>query len=59
MGILDAHYLHRDPELARAAIHKLELGYTKRLAGTKPEQSPQNDPQNALSGPNKILPKAQ
>jgi len=34
-SILDAHYLHRDPELARAAIHKLELGYAKRLAGTK------------------------
>jgi hypothetical protein len=29
-SILDAHYLHRDPELARAAIHKLELGYAKR-----------------------------
>ena len=25
-SILDAHYLHRDPELARAAIHKLEMG---------------------------------
>jgi integrase len=29
-SILDAHYLHRDPELARAAIHKLEMGYAKR-----------------------------
>ena len=29
-SILDAHYLHRDAELARAAIHKLELGYAKR-----------------------------
>jgi hypothetical protein len=29
-SILDAHYLHRDTELARAAIHKLELGYAKR-----------------------------
>jgi integrase len=29
-SILDAHYLHRDPELARAAIHKLEFGYAKR-----------------------------
>ena len=28
-SILDAHYLHRDPELARAAIHKLELRYAK------------------------------
>jgi len=26
-SILDAHYLHRDIELARAAIHKLEMGY--------------------------------
>jgi integrase len=26
-SILDAHYLHRDPELARQAIHKLEMGY--------------------------------
>jgi len=33
-SILDAHYLHRDPELGRAAIHKLELGYAKRLAET-------------------------
>jgi integrase len=31
-SILDAHYLHRDPELARAAIHKLELGYARRGA---------------------------
>jgi hypothetical protein len=30
-SILDAHYLHRDPELARTAIHKLEMGYAKRL----------------------------
>jgi integrase len=28
-SILDAHYLHRDPELAREAIHKLEIGYAK------------------------------
>ena len=28
-SILDAHYLHRDPELARTAIHKLELRYAK------------------------------
>jgi len=34
-SILDAHYLHRDPELARAAIHKLELGYAQRIAETK------------------------
>lgn len=25
-SILDAHYLHRDVELARSAIHKLEMG---------------------------------
>jgi integrase len=29
-SILDAHYLHRDPDLARSAIHKLEMGYAKR-----------------------------
>ena len=29
-SILDAHYLHRDPELARAAIHKLEVGYADK-----------------------------
>jgi integrase len=34
-SILDAHYLHRDVELARAAIHKLEMGYAKRTGGTK------------------------
>ena len=28
-SILDAHYLHRDIELARAAITKLEMGYAK------------------------------
>jgi len=28
-SILDAHYLHRDPELAREAIHKLETRYAK------------------------------
>ena len=28
-SILDAHYLHRDPELARAAIYKLESRYAK------------------------------
>jgi integrase len=33
-SILDAHYLHRDVELARSAITKLEIGYAK-LAGTK------------------------
>jgi integrase len=29
-SILDAHYLHRDIELARTAITKLEMGYAKR-----------------------------
>jgi integrase len=29
-AILDAHYLHRDPELARDAIHKLERDYARR-----------------------------
>jgi integrase len=28
-SILDAHYLHRDVELARSAITKLEMGYAK------------------------------
>jgi integrase len=31
-SILDAHYLHRDIELARSAITKLEMGYAKRTA---------------------------
>jgi integrase len=29
-SILDAHYLHRDIELARSAITKLEMGYAKQ-----------------------------
>ena len=29
-SILDAHYLHRDIELARTAINKLEMGYAKK-----------------------------
>jgi hypothetical protein len=29
-SILDAHYLHRDPELARHAIHKLAMDYARR-----------------------------
>jgi integrase len=29
-SILDAHYLHRDFELARSAITKLEMGYAKQ-----------------------------
>ena len=29
-SVLDAHYLHRDIELARAAITKLEMGYAKQ-----------------------------
>ena len=28
-SILDAHYLHRDVEMARTAIHKLEMGYAR------------------------------
>jgi integrase len=31
-SILDAHYLHRDIELARSAITKLEMGYAKQVA---------------------------
>jgi hypothetical protein len=30
-SILDAHYLHRDPEMARAAINKLEMRYVKNF----------------------------
>jgi hypothetical protein len=33
-SILDKHYLHRDIELARSAITKLEMGYAKP-AGAK------------------------
>jgi integrase len=33
-SILDKHYLHRNIELARSAINKLEMGYAKR-AGAK------------------------
>ena len=29
-SILDAHYLHRDPALAKAAISKLEMGYARK-----------------------------
>jgi hypothetical protein len=32
-SILDAHYLHRDIELARNAITKLEMGYAKKTEG--------------------------
>jgi integrase len=34
-SILDAHYLHRDPELAREAISKLEMRYAEAKTGTK------------------------
>jgi integrase len=30
-SILDAHYLHRDPALAREAISRLEMKYAKQL----------------------------
>ena len=39
----------RDPELARAAIHKLELGYAKGSPKPKPEHSSQNGSQNGHS----------
>jgi integrase len=32
-SILDAHYLHRDIELARSAITKLEMGYARKGEG--------------------------
>jgi hypothetical protein len=38
-AILDRHYLHRDPELARAAIARLELAYARRLAETETRTS--------------------
>lgn len=38
-SILDAHYLHRDPALARSAINKLESFYIQRLAETGTESS--------------------
>jgi integrase len=47
-SILDAHYLHRDPELARKAIHKLEMDYAQRSQRPEPEQTLQNDFQNGL-----------
>jgi integrase len=34
-SILDAHYLHRDLEMARSAITKLEMGYATRIAEAK------------------------
>jgi integrase len=34
-SILDAHYLHRDIELARTAITKLEMGYARRVTEAK------------------------
>ena len=36
-SILDAHYLHRDPELARTAINKLEMGYAQGVASHAPK----------------------
>ena len=38
-SILDAHYLHRDPALARSAITKLERFYMQRLAETGTDSS--------------------
>ena len=41
-AILDAHYLHRDPELAWSAIRKLEIGMAKwTISGTgSPDHAP-------------------
>jgi hypothetical protein len=33
-SILDAHFLHRDPALARSAINKLKWFYVQKLAET-------------------------
>ena len=53
--ILDAHYLHRDPELARAAIHKLEIGYARRAmevrTGTESSNSQKPRNHSARVGP--------
>src|SRR4029077_7559957 len=49
-SILDAHYLHRDVELARSAITKLEMGYAKP-AGAKTGTESQNEPQNGQPSP--------
>jgi integrase len=38
-SILDAHYLHRNIQLARDAIHKLEMGYANGLARVPVEGS--------------------
>jgi integrase len=38
-SILDAHYLHRDIELARTAITKLEMGYARHMNPTIERES--------------------
>ena len=48
-SILDAHYLHRDPELARDAIHRLEMRYAKPAGGNKENDGDNFGPQNGLS----------
>jgi hypothetical protein len=35
-SILDAHCLHRDPELAREAIHRLEMKYAQNGGKSEP-----------------------
>ena len=48
-SILDARYLHRDPELVRAAIHKPKWGTRNEVRRPELEQILQNDLQNGLA----------
>jgi len=48
-SILDARYLHRVPELVRAAIHKPEWGTRNEVRRPELEQILQNDLQNGLA----------
>jgi hypothetical protein len=41
-SILDAHFLHRDPALARSAINKLKSFYLQKLAETGTNLEPQS-----------------
>jgi hypothetical protein len=58
-SILDAHYLHRDPQLARDAIHKLEMGYAKDVAepktGTDSSKRPSKCPKRSTQNGGKAL----
>jgi hypothetical protein len=47
-SILDAHYLHRDPELARTAVHKLEMGMRMASRTTPRRRKQERNSQMAL-----------